>query len=156
MTAVPVQHTEMELFKKCWGCNWSFESILSMRPCNNVDLMLVFEDVWVVAITQTAKCGRFEKKNSLVQYNPGWCRFGVVQIWVLLFNTPTNLITRCPIRTVPHQIRTSQDHPAPTKSPWIYHTLQSGLQPQFTLHLHPRPPMKLGKPAPVIFSEKFH
>ena len=36
----------------------------------HVDLML-FLDVWVVATTQTAKYGRFDK-IVFVRYNPGW------------------------------------------------------------------------------------
>ena len=47
----------------------------------HLDLMLFFEDVWVVATTQATKDGRFDK-TPLMQYNPGsgWCRFGVVHV----------------------------------------------------------------------------
>ena len=40
---------------------------------------MMFEDVWVVATTQIAKYCRFNK-TSLVQYNPGWCKVGVVNV----------------------------------------------------------------------------
>ena len=45
----------------------------------HLDLMLIFEDVWVVDTTQNAKYGRFDK-TLLVRYNPGWHRFGVVHV----------------------------------------------------------------------------
>ena len=67
----------VKLFKKYWDCDLNFGSIFFYDT--HIDQMLIFEDVWIVATTQTAKYGRFDK-TSLVQYTSGWCRFGVVHV----------------------------------------------------------------------------
>ena len=63
-----------KIIKNYWSCNWSFRSFFH---ATHEDQMLTFEDDWAVAATHTANYGRCDK-TSLVQYNPGWCRFGVM------------------------------------------------------------------------------
>ena len=69
MKAVPVPPIEMELFNRNDGvvtelCVYSFNAI-------HIDLMLIFEDAWVVGTTQNTKYDRFDK-TSLARHNPGW------------------------------------------------------------------------------------
>ena len=69
--------TEVEFFKEMFGYFLVFFKKKNVRAFIvhyfhgiHVDLIFIFEDVWVVAATQTAKYGRFNK-TSLLWYNPG-------------------------------------------------------------------------------------
>ena len=71
MPAVLVPPTEKELSK---NVRVIMGVLGPFFHASHVDQMLIFEDVWVIATTQTArsaKYGRFDK-TSLVQYDPGW------------------------------------------------------------------------------------
>ena len=72
MTAAPVPPTEMKLCKK------KVQVVIGVLgpflPPNTVDML-----IGVLATIQSAKYGRSDK-TSLVQYNPGWCVFGVLHV----------------------------------------------------------------------------